>query len=76
MCCSSLNRKSGFEAWSSIREPSQCLDLLETIYDALDSLAKKQGIFKVESTVDHYTGMLFHSLFERKYGLSSAFKLF
>jgi Adenylate and Guanylate cyclase catalytic domain len=45
----------GFEAWSSQREPTQCLTLLETIYDAFDRLAKKQGIFKVEAVADCYT---------------------
>jgi Adenylate and Guanylate cyclase catalytic domain len=45
----------GFEAWSSQREPIQCLTLLETAYHAFDCLAKKQGIFKVEAVADCYT---------------------
>ena len=46
----------GFEAWSSQREPSQCLNLLETIYDGLDRISRSQGIFKAESSADCYTG--------------------
>ena len=46
----------GFEAWSSQREPSQCLNLLETIYDGLDRISRSQGIFKAESGADCYTG--------------------
>ena len=46
----------GFEAWSSQREPTQCLTLLETIYDAFDKEARLQGVFKVEAVADCYTG--------------------
>lgn len=46
----------GFEAWSSQREPTQCLTLLETIYDAFDREARLQGVFKVEAVADCYTG--------------------
>ena len=45
----------GFEAWSSQREPTQCLTLLETIYAAFDRLAKSRRIYKVEAVADCYT---------------------
>jgi class 3 adenylate cyclase len=45
----------GFEAWSSQREPTQCLTLLEAIYAEIDHLAKQQGIFKVEAVADCFT---------------------
>ncbi|CAB9522680.1 cAMP-specific 3',5'-cyclic phosphodiesterase, isoform [Seminavis robusta] len=45
----------GFEAWSSQREPTQCLTLLETIHDAFDRLAKEQAVFKVEASGSNYT---------------------
>lgn len=38
---------SGFTAWSSSREPGQVFMLLETLYGAFDSLAKKMHVFKV-----------------------------
>jgi hypothetical protein len=37
----------GFTAWSSVREPTQVFQLLETIYHAFDKIAKKQNVFKV-----------------------------
>ena len=42
----------GFEAWSSQREPTQCLTLLETVYEAFDHQARLQGIFKVEAVAE------------------------
>lgn len=45
---------SGFTAWSSTREPAQVFQLLETIYGALDVIAKRRGIFKVETVGDCY----------------------
>lgn len=44
----------GFTAWSSVREPSQVFTLLETMYGAFDNMAKKQGVFKVETVGDCY----------------------
>jgi class 3 adenylate cyclase len=38
---------AGFTAWSSVREPCQVFILLETLFRAFDSIAKKRGIFKV-----------------------------
>jgi class 3 adenylate cyclase len=48
----------GFTAWSSVREPSQVFTLLETIYDALDQIAKKRGVFKVETIGDCYVAVV------------------
>lgn len=42
----------GFTAWSSARNPSQVFTLLETIYGAFDSIAKRRGVFKVETVGD------------------------
>lgn len=38
---------SNFTAWSSVREPGQVFILLETIYGAFDSVAKRRGAYKV-----------------------------
>mgnify|MGYP000686093088 CR=1 FL=1 len=43
---------SGFTAWSSTREPSHVFILLETIYRAFDEIAKRRGIFKVDTVGD------------------------
>lgn len=40
----------GFTAWSSVRDPSQVFQLLEAIYGAFDAIAKKKGVFKVETS--------------------------
>ena len=37
---------AGFTAWSSMREPSQVLLLLECIYRAFDEIAKRRKVFK------------------------------
>jgi class 3 adenylate cyclase len=47
---------AGFTAWSSIREPHQVFTLLEAIFKGFDSIAKRQGIFKVETIGDCYVG--------------------
>jgi hypothetical protein len=39
----------GFTAWSSVREPSQVFELLETVYHAFDEIAERRRIFKVET---------------------------
>ncbi|CAB9511970.1 Receptor-type guanylate cyclase gcy [Seminavis robusta] len=44
----------GFTAWSSVREPSQVFVLLETIYTAYDTIAKRRRIFKIETVGDCY----------------------
>lgn len=45
---------AGFTAWSSEREPSQVFTLLETVYQAFDTLAHRLGVFKVETIGDCY----------------------
>eukprot|EP00980_Cylindrotheca_fusiformis_P016278 scaffold4838_cov110-Cylindrotheca_fusiformis.AAC.2 len=47
---------AGFTAWSSAREPQQVFILLENIYDALDKIAQRLAIFKVETVGDCYVG--------------------
>jgi len=47
----------GFTAWSSVREPSQVFTLLETVYHAFDQLAKRRGVFKVETVGDCYVAV-------------------
>lgn len=44
----------GFTAWSSSREPTQVFLLLEAIFNKFDSLARKLGVFKVETIGDCY----------------------
>ena len=48
---------SGFTAWSSVREPAAVFTLLETLYGAFDKIAKKYGIFKVETIGDSYVAV-------------------
>lgn len=45
---------AGFTAWSSVREPSQVLTLLEVVYNAFDKLAQKRNVLKVETVGDTY----------------------
>ena len=40
---------AGFTAWSSIREPQSVFILLESIFHGFDTLAKINGVFKVET---------------------------
>jgi class 3 adenylate cyclase len=47
----------GFTAWSSVREPSQVFTLLETVYHAFDQIAKRRGVFKVETVGDCYVAV-------------------
>ena len=48
---------SGFTAWSSVREPSQVFTLLETVYKAFDTNAKRRRVFKVETVGDCYVAV-------------------
>src|SRR3569832_3009032 len=48
---------AGFTAWSSIREPTQVFTLLEALYGACDSIARKRGVFKVETIGDSYVAV-------------------
>jgi class 3 adenylate cyclase len=45
---------SGFTAWSSTREPAQVFTLLQTLYQAFDVIARRRGVFKVETIGDSY----------------------
>jgi class 3 adenylate cyclase len=49
---------AGFTAWSSMRDPHQVFTLLESIFQAFDVLAKKRGVYKVETIGDCYVGEL------------------
>lgn len=40
---------SGFSAWASERQPSEVFTLLETFFTSFDTLARRLGIFKVET---------------------------
>ena len=46
-----------FTAWSSMREPTQVFTLLENVFSALDRLAQKRRIFKVETVGDCYVAV-------------------
>ena len=46
-----------FTAWSSMREPTQVFTLLENVFSALDRLAKKRRVFKVETVGDCYVAV-------------------
>jgi hypothetical protein len=49
---------AGFTAWSSARQPCQVFQLLETLYAAFDGIAKKRGVFKVETIGDSYVAVV------------------
>ena len=44
----------GFTAWSSEREPTQVFTLLQNVYKVFDKIARKRGVFKVETIGDSY----------------------
>lgn len=44
----------GFTAWSNSREPTAVFHLLETLYGAFDQIARRRGVFKVETIGDCY----------------------
>jgi class 3 adenylate cyclase len=48
---------SGFTAWSSTREPAQVFILLQTLYQAFDVIARRRGVFKVETIGDSYVAV-------------------
>jgi hypothetical protein len=48
----------GFTAWSSTRTPTQVFQLLENLYAGFDEIAKKRGIFKVETIGDCYVAVV------------------
>eukprot|EP00538_Stauroneis_constricta_P012798 CAMPEP_0119570410 /NCGR_PEP_ID=MMETSP1352-20130426/43599_1 /TAXON_ID=265584 /ORGANISM="Stauroneis constricta, Strain CCMP1120" /LENGTH=1379 /DNA_ID=CAMNT_0007620079 /DNA_START=442 /DNA_END=4582 /DNA_ORIENTATION=- len=47
----------GFTAWSSMREPTQVFKLLETIFNAFDTIADYRSVFKVETVGDCYVAV-------------------
>jgi class 3 adenylate cyclase len=48
---------AGFTAWSSLRDPSQVFTLLEAVYHSFDKIARKRGVFKVETIGDSYVAV-------------------
>jgi class 3 adenylate cyclase len=54
--CTKVADIAGFTAWSSIRDPHQVFTLLETVFQSFDVIAKRYGIFKVETVGDCYVG--------------------
>ena len=48
---------SGFTAWSSVRDPTQVLSLLEALYNAFDTIANRRRVFKVETVGDCYVAV-------------------
>jgi len=48
---------AGFTAWSSTRDPEQVFRLLETVYGAMDEIALRRGVFKVETVGDCYVAV-------------------
>ena len=59
----------GFTAWSSTREPAQVFTLLETIYNAFDEIAKRRGVFKVETVGDCYMAVCGVPTFKKEHAL-------
>jgi class 3 adenylate cyclase len=47
----------GFTKWSSTREPVQVFELLETLYQAFDTIAERRKVFKVETIGDCYVAV-------------------
>eukprot|EP00977_Amphora_coffeiformis_P016678 scaffold5224_cov135-Amphora_coffeaeformis.AAC.2 len=48
---------AGFTQWSSNRSPSEVFKLLEAMYGVFDRIAKKKGVFKVETIGDCYVAV-------------------
>ena len=48
----------GFTSWSSSRDPIQVFHLLETLYAGFDALARKHGVFKIETIGDCYVAVV------------------
>mmetsp|Transcript_2519 Transcript_2519/g.6009 ORF Transcript_2519/g.6009 Transcript_2519/m.6009 type:complete len:729 (+) Transcript_2519:76-2262(+) len=45
---------AGFTAWSSLRQPVEVFELLETLYGSFDKIALRRKVFKVETIGDCY----------------------
>jgi Adenylate and Guanylate cyclase catalytic domain len=48
---------AGFTAWSSTREPSQVFIMLQSVYQAFDTIANRRKVFKVETIGDSYVAV-------------------
>jgi len=48
---------AGFTRWSSKRKPEHVFTLLQTVYHAFDRIAKRRGVFKVETIGDCYVAV-------------------
>jgi class 3 adenylate cyclase len=49
---------AGFTAWSATRTPEQVFELLERVYSALDEIADRRKVFKVETIGDCYVAVV------------------
>jgi Adenylate and Guanylate cyclase catalytic domain len=49
---------AGFTLWSSTRSPTDVFHLLETLYGAFDDIARRRGVFKVETIGDSYVAVV------------------
>jgi class 3 adenylate cyclase len=47
----------GFTQWSAVREPEQVFELLETVFRAFDRIARRRGVYKVETIGDCYVAV-------------------
>jgi len=56
-CTVSFTDIAGFTAWSSTRDPAQVFVLLQSLYQAFDSIAKRRQVFKVETIGDSYVAV-------------------
>ena len=45
---------AGFTKWSSSRSPTDVFELLQTLYGAMDKIAKRRAVFKIETIGDCY----------------------
>jgi class 3 adenylate cyclase len=48
---------AGFTAWSSTRPPEEVFTLLESIFRAFDAIARRLGVYKVETIGDCYVAV-------------------
>jgi Adenylate and Guanylate cyclase catalytic domain len=49
---------AGFTSWSSTRSPTDVFHLLETLYGGFDEIARRHGVFKVETIGDSYVAVV------------------
>jgi len=73
---------AGFTKWSSGRTPTEVFTLLETIYGAFDKIARRLGVFKIETIGDCYvavTGLPMpqpnHAVIMARFAASCIFKM-